>query len=57
MTTRTEKARIFSPWVEQTLVQAAQTRITQADPEARMRAIDEATQYAKNQHPELFKKA
>lgn len=38
------------------LVRAAQTPITDDDPLARVRAVNEASTLARLQHPELFKK-
>jgi hypothetical protein len=47
-------ASVFSPFVIDALVRAARTPET--TPITRVRAVEAAIRYAKQQHPDLFKK-
>lgn len=47
-------ASFLPPLAQHALVQASQTPISRANPLARVIAIDQATQYARRLHPELF---
>ena len=45
----------FPPLVRFRLIEASQTPVPNGDPMARVRAIDAATQWARDRFPELFR--
>jgi hypothetical protein len=49
-------ASLFSPFVIEALVRAAQTPNTPDAPTARTRALEKATAFARYHHPQLFRK-